>query len=101
MSSALRRPWDAGHFWGGCGRQAVTRYLNAGIGTAFDRGRGGEDAELNSSQVRDGQEERGLQVTTGTVKWFNPQKGYGFIARENGTDVFVHHSAIQAKGTRA
>jgi CspA family cold shock protein len=37
---------------------------------------------------------------TGTVKWFNAQKGYGFIQRENGPDVFVHHSAIQGEGYR-
>jgi CspA family cold shock protein len=37
---------------------------------------------------------------TGTVKWFNAQKGFGFIARENGPDVFVHHSAIKATGYR-
>jgi CspA family cold shock protein len=36
----------------------------------------------------------------GTVKWFNSTKGYGFLARENGPDVFVHYSAIQGDGYR-
>ncbi|HJV05149.1 MAG TPA: cold-shock protein [Actinomycetota bacterium] len=39
-------------------------------------------------------------MATGTVKWFNPDKGYGFITQENGPDVFVHFSAIQGEGYR-
>ena len=39
-------------------------------------------------------------MATGTVKWFNEKKGYGFIEQENGPDVFVHHTGINADGFR-
>ena len=39
-------------------------------------------------------------MANGTVKWFNEKKGYGFIEQEDGPDVFVHHSGIEAEGFR-
>ena len=43
----------------------------------------------------------GEHVTQGVVKWFNAEKGFGFIAVEGGADVFVHYSAIQSDGYRS
>jgi CspA family cold shock protein len=69
----------------------VARVSNAGSVAVGWRGSGTES---------DVQTEMSTAVAIGTVKFFNAEKGYGFISREDGPDVFVHFSQIQSKGFR-
>ena len=56
---------------------------------------------LLSNPGMEGGESTMADRITGTVKWFNAAKGYGFIAHEGGKDVFIHFSAIQTEGYRS
>src|SRR5580658_6392508 len=60
------------------------------------------DVRSAPSRMRITSMRRGIaKVATGTVKWFNAEKGYGFISQSDGADVFVHHTAIQMNGYRS
>jgi CspA family cold shock protein len=58
-------------------------------------------AAILLSTIQEREKKEYQMAEQGTVKWFNDAKGYGFISRQNGEDVFVHFSAIQAGGFKS
>ena len=72
-------------------------FISIAIGSllaSLGKGRRAGSNRASNAEVKAGQER-------GTVKWFNAAKGFGFITRENGEDVFVHFRSIQGKGHRS
>ena len=57
--------------------------------------------QLLSAVHQPNQGDKEYKMEQGTVKWFNDAKGFGFLSRANGEDVFVHHTAIQSNGFRS
>ena len=80
--------------------------MTQGVEAAPDLWYGGEQCsssgqcQVLKKRVRRKKLVRSTTLAAGTVKWFNSEKGYGFISREEGPDVFVHYSAIQMNGYR-
>ena len=72
-----------------------------GVMAADDVGPKGPGIETGPHEALSQNEAAGVVEVSGVIKWFDVSKGYGFIAQENGPDVFVHHSGIDAVGFKS
>lgn len=75
---------------------AVLFFLSAIVSSLVASNGGGKTSQINQPKPIKGKNSR----ETGTVKWFNTSKGFGFITRDNGDDVFVHFRSIRGQGHR-
>ena len=90
-------PWRA--VWAEDGRQLASHRVSASRGFRDRLAKGG--GERGPATAGRGMHNQEVKMAQGTVKWFNGEKGYGFIAVEGGPDVFVHVSAITGSGYRS
>jgi cold shock protein len=88
-----------GHLWRILALDSIFRRVLNIVSTSSKRQRSRMWALLANWTQKDGIEK--MERLKGTVKWFNNAKGYGFLGRDNGPDVFIHYSAIASDGYRS
>lgn len=96
-SQALQLP-SATNDWG----KLAILFLGVLVATLLGGSNSGVSDEIDDDDhIEDDDEDDDADYEAGTVKWFNTKKGYGFITRENGEDLFVHFRNIKGRGRRS